>query len=53
MDLENSITELRSLFATFKSLKPVEFPMYAVVRKSSSNYIAVTIRLKLYYSCIL
>ena len=32
------IFELRSLFATFKSLKSVEFPTYAVVRNSNLKH---------------
>ena len=32
------IFELQSLFATFESLKSVEFPMHAVVRNSNSKH---------------
>ena len=35
---QNHILELRSLFATFESLKSVEFPIHAVVRNSDSKH---------------
>ena len=34
---QNHIFDLRSLFATFESLKSVKFPMHALVRNSNSN----------------
>ena len=49
---QNHIFELRSLFATFESLKSVEFSMHPVVRNSNSkhfylnsDYILVTLQL--------
>ena len=36
---EDHIFKLRSLFATFNSLRSVEFPMHAVVRNSNSKYL--------------
>ena len=46
------MSELQSLFATFESLKSVEFPKHAVVRNSNSKHFIRHFKLHCSYSYI-